>query len=256
MNKNRAVTNNKFVLGTANFNMKYGLNNKKSFFKKKTLSKILRISKRNNIFFLDTARAYNGTEKLLGNFNLSSFNIITKLKNIKEKNNVYDFIQRDVLKSITDLKIKKLYGLLLHRPMELKKPYGNEIYKSLLNLKKKGFIKKVGYSINSPKDLDIIYKKYKPDLIQTPLNVFDQRIIYSGWIKKMKKDNVEIHARSIFLQGLLLRKSINLPRKFNKFKSTFNKWYTWLKKNNLENLMGELEEKKVFQTHKKKNYQN
>ena len=208
------------------------MNNKKNFFKKKTINKILNIAKKNKIFYLDTARTYNNVEKVLGNFNLDKFKIITKIKNIKLNKNIYNFIQNDILKSIYDLRIKNFYGLLIHNPNDLRKKRGKEIYNCLLNLKRKGLIKKIGYSINSPNDLNYLYKKFKPDLIQTPLNVFDQRIIHSGWIKKLKKDKVEIHARSIFLQGLLLRRRGNLPKQFYKFKNTFDKWHKWLDKNN------------------------
>lgn len=232
MKNRKALPANKFVLGTANFNMKYGLNNTKSFFKRSTILKVLKIIKKKNFLYLDTARDYNNTEKILGSFNLKNFKIITKIKNIRTKKNICDDLENNILKSINNLNIKKLYGLLLHSPLDLKKPHGKKIYKVLLSLKKKGFVKKIGYSINSPGDLNTIYKKFKPDLIQTPLNIFDQRIIQSGWLKRMRKDKIEIHARSIFLQGLLLRKKKDIPKRFIKFKNDFNKWYIWLNKNN------------------------
>ena len=40
------------------------------------------------------------------------------------------------------------------------------------------------------------------DIIQLPINVLDHRLIKSGILKKIKKKKIEIHARSIFLQGL------------------------------------------------------
>jgi aryl-alcohol dehydrogenase-like predicted oxidoreductase len=42
------------------------------------------------------------------------------------------------------------------------------------------------------------------DLVQVPVNILDQRLIRSGHLAKLKKAGVEIHARSVFLQGLLL----------------------------------------------------
>ena len=51
------------------------------------------------------------------------------------------------------------------------------------------------------------------EAIQLPLNLFDERFLNSGWIGKLKKNNVEIHIRSIFLQGLILKKE--LPSYFN-----------------------------------------
>ena len=80
-----------------------------------------------------------------------------------------------------------------------------------------------------------LYKKFKPEVVQLPLNVFDQRMLDSGWIDFLKK-KVEIHARSIFLQGLLLRKKNTVPKKFLKSKNEFNNWFDWLKKNKISNL--------------------
>ena len=52
-----------------------------------------------------------------------------------------------------------------------------------------------------------------------------------GYLKELKKRGVEIHARSIFLQGLLLMKRDNLPSKFLKWKKIWDEWFIWLGKN-------------------------
>ena len=49
---------------------------------------------------------------------------------------------------------------------------------------------------------------YNIDVVQIPYNILDKRVIYSGWYRKLKKIGIEVHARSIFLQGLLVNKSI------------------------------------------------
>ena len=48
--------------------------------------------------------------------------------------------------------------------------------------------------------------RFKLDMVQLPYNIIDQNFETSGWIKKLKKMNIKIHVRSIFLQGLLLMK--------------------------------------------------
>ena len=50
----------------------------------------------------------------------------------------------------------------------------------------------------------------------------------SGWLKKLKHKGIEIHARSIFLQGLLLLPKDKLPKKFLRYKKLFKDWYNWL----------------------------
>ena len=64
----------------------------------------------------------------------------------------------------------------------------------------------------------------KPDIIQLPLNVFDQRVIQDGTLKYLKSNNIEIHARSIFLQGLLLMPYEKIPIFFKKWSHKFRDW--------------------------------
>ena len=52
----------------------------------------------------------------------------------------------------------------------------------------------------------------------------------------MKKKKVEIHARSIFLQGLLLMRAKEIPKNLLKNSNSFQKWNLWLKKNKITNL--------------------
>ena len=47
-------------------------------------------------------------------------------------------------------------------------------------------------------------KKFKFHIIQLPINLFDRKLIDNGILSRLKKHGYEIHARSIFLQGLLL----------------------------------------------------
>ena len=75
----------------------------------------------------------------------------------------------------------------------------------MYQLKKKRIIKKIGVSIYSPKDLKQIFKHFVPEVIQVPINIFDNRILKSKWLKLIKKHKISLHARSIFLQGLALK---------------------------------------------------
>ena len=69
-----------------------------------------------------------------------------------------------------------------------------------------------------------------------PLNIFDRRIVKTGWLKKLKKKKIEKHARSIFLKGLLLKDSNKVDIKFNKWKKKIIFFEKWIIKNNLSKL--------------------
>ena len=64
-------------------------------------------------------------------------------------------------------------------------------------------------------------KNFDFDLIQVPFNVFDNRLIQGGQLKELKNKGIEVHARSVFLQGLLLDFK-NLPGYFSTWKKEFN----------------------------------
>ena len=135
--------------------------------------------------------------------------------------------------SLKNLKIKKFEYLLIQDANSLLGKYGEEIYKSTKNIKNIGLTKKIGISIYEFNTLGKILKKFRFDIIQAPLNIIDRRLLKTGWINKLKKKKIEIHVRSVFLQGLLLLKYNQLPKKLKKIKKNWIVWENWLKKNKL-----------------------
>ena len=124
--------------------------------------------------------------------------------------------------------MKSLYGVLIHNPKQLKKYHYEATNKIFKNFKEAGIIKKFGISVYNPKDLNEIIKHLPIDIIQVPINLFDRRMEKSGWLKKLKHKGIEIHARSIFLQGLLLIHKDKIPKKLLRYKKLFKDWYNWL----------------------------
>ena len=135
------------------------------------------------------------------------------------------------------LKVSNLYGLLIHDTKDLKnKKKSKEIYQAFDYLIKKKIVKKIGLSIYEPKELDLYLSNYNFKIVQTPINIFDRRIITSGWLKKLKKKKIEIYARSIFLKGLLLKNSSKIDMAFLKWKKKLIFFEKWTQKNNLSKL--------------------
>lgn len=238
----------KISIGSAKFGFSYGFNDYSSKISKTEVEKILNFSIKNNINSIDTAIDYGETETILGNIGVDKFNITTKIpslsKNIK---NIDNWVQKKIYSSLERLKIKKIKGVLLHNPSQLLNNKGSEIYSSLKNLKQKGLINKIGYSIYTTDELESLYDSFFPDIVQFPFNIFDQRIIKSGWLKKLRKDGVETQARSIFLKGTLLINTNKLPNYFNKWIKHFKYWHDWLSQNNLKPLEAAL----IFVSQKK-----
>ena len=76
---------------------------------------------------------------------------------------------------------------------------------SCLTKKNKKLINKIGVSVYDVDELEEIIDTHQIDIVQLPSNIFDQRFMKSGILARLKSLEVEIHARSTFLQGLLLR---------------------------------------------------
>ena len=228
---------NKIILGSANFDQIYGI--KKNFIKKSEIKKLFDLALKNKIKTIDTSPLYNKSEKIIGLLNNNRFKIISKIpkppKNIKREN-IKKWLKQNVMISLKNLKIKKFECLLLHNANSLLCKNGDEIYKGIRNMKINGLTSKIGVSIYDFNVLDKILKKFKFNLIQAPFNILDQRLVEKGWLKKLKKRKIEVHARSIFLQGILLLKHNQLPKKLIKLSKKLVMWENWLKKNKFSSL--------------------
>ena len=224
---------NKIVIGTANFVNNYNLIKPTNGMSLKNTRSIIKYSSSLGINNYDTAPHYN-SENILGHLAKSETIIYTKIyfdKNANFKKTIIDSVNN----SMRLLKKKKIDGILFHNAKDLLMENKREIWNSMHFLKKKGLIKKIGVSFYNPADLINIVKNFDLDFVQVPVNLFDKRFLDNRIICLLNKKKIEIHARSVFLQGLLLNTKL-IPEKFLKWKSDFNELNYFLKCNQLLNL--------------------
>ncbi len=217
----------KLCLGSVQWGSSYGVSNTNGQTKPNEVLKILNEAHLKGIQLVDTATSYGTAESVLGNYDLNLFSIITKTprleKNIITKLDAEKLIN-EFKQSLQKLNIDSCYGLLLHHKEEIFKKGSEHLIFALNELKSSGLVKKIGISIYDSTKINEIVEKLKPDIIQLPLNVLDQRVIQDGTLKDLKSNNIEIHARSIFLQGLLLMSNEKIPTFFKKWHNKFNDW--------------------------------
>jgi aryl-alcohol dehydrogenase-like predicted oxidoreductase len=139
-----------------------------------------------------------------------------------------DWVQKQVTASLSRLGVSEIYGLLLHRPEQLLGPNGKQFYQILQELKVNGLVQKVGVSIYAPSELVAITKLFRVDLVQSPFNLVDRRLLTTGWVQRLKAEDVEIHTRSTFLQGLLLTSQASMPTQFAPWNELWRRWHQWL----------------------------
>jgi len=195
------------------------------------MDKIWEVARGANISMLDTAISYGNSEENIGATDSVGFEIVTKLPSLPgAETSVAQWVHSQIENSLAKLKRDSVYGLLLHNPADLLGSNGDELLAALINLKRDGLIKKFGVSIYAPTELDSLYSQipsFRLDIVQAPLNVMDQSIASSGWLARLSEMNVEIHIRSVFLQGLLLQQQNERSVGFSRWSSVFAQFDSW-----------------------------
>jgi aryl-alcohol dehydrogenase-like predicted oxidoreductase len=221
----------RLALGAAQFGMAYGIGNTSGQVTQEAVRDILEQAYVNGIDTLDTAIAYGNSEQVVGAVGMSQWRVITKLPPLTGNiNDVAAWAEEQVIASLNRLGVSRLYGLLLHRPELLLGSHGNSLLQVFESLKAQGIVQKTGISIYTPSQLDQLDGLPEIDLVQSPLNLFDQRLITSGWLARLIDRGVEVHARSAFLQGLLLMSASHRPQKFDRWDDVWQMWDHWLSK--------------------------
>lgn len=223
-------------LGTAQFGFDYGITNSNGKVSDDEILKIINYCKKKKIFSLDTASAYGASEKIIGKTKISKFKIVTKIPKIPNHISILeDWVFEKIYESLNFLNLNQIYAVLFHSSKDLLLKKGNKIFKTLQYLKKKKIIKKIGVSVYNTVELETIINNYDIDIVNLPISIANRDFLKNNFLKKIKANNIEIHVRSIFLQGLLLNYN-NIKFKYLMKTNFFQKWDTWLKKNNISAL--------------------
>ena len=232
---------NRLSLGTVQFGLAYGIANKVGQVSLSEANAMMMFAKANGFDALDTASAYGVSEERLGEIGINSFKVVTKLPDMPEGcESIGCWVLEQVHASLERLGLNEVYGLLLHRPENLLRSSGPELYKALQDLKVSGLVQKIGISIYSPSELDTLTSNYRFDLVQAPFNLIDRRLHSSGWLYRLNDLGVEVHTRSTFLQGLLLIAQTEIPHKFSSWSNLWQTWHTWLSNNDVSALNASL----------------
>jgi len=211
----------KLAIGTVQFGLNYGISNTVGQVSIDEVGKIFNYATSKGECFADTAQAYGNSEEVLGLFtDKYPLQIITKLKS--------DFGSDEAVisafsSSLNNLNLSSVYGLLYHDFQSfLNNPGSFEI---LDNFKQEGKVKKIGFSLYYPEELKyLLENKVVFDLIQIPYSIFDRR--FEPYFETLYQHGVEIHVRSVFLQGIIFMDQKKLSNFFNGFQSKLNLFHT------------------------------
>lgn len=227
----------RLALGTAQFGLPYGVSNHDGQPSSQACAAILRDARLAGINTLDTAIAYGSSESVLGELGVQDLQVITKLPAVPQAcPNVANWVSEQISQALARMGKQQLEGLLLHRPAQLNMPFGQTLYNALQEQKEKGLVRKIGISIYAPQELDALPEGMHLDIVQSPLSIIDQRMITTGWAQRLKDQGVELHIRSIFLQGLLLMSTAQRLPRFARWQRLWQTWDRWIAQTGLSPL--------------------
>jgi aryl-alcohol dehydrogenase-like predicted oxidoreductase len=225
-------------IGTVQFGQNYGISNKDGKTSREEVRHILSFAHSQGVSFLDTAPIYGMSEEVLGQI-LSrddNFKIVTKVHPLSQDcfcDRDLTIVEETFSRSLLRLQQQSIYGLLVHQADDLLGANGNLLIAKMIEFKERGLVKKIGASVYNQWQIEAILERHKIDLIQIPINVLDCRLLLSGTLEKLKDIGIEIHARSIFLQGLLLMNPDSLSRYFDSIKEHLKIYHQEIEKYNL-----------------------
>jgi aryl-alcohol dehydrogenase-like predicted oxidoreductase len=213
----------KVILGTVQFGLNYGINNTKGKLSEQEVFKLLETAYDLGIRTLDTAEAYGDSHKIISNFHKNSkkrFNIISKYSssNIEYPNDLIQRIQVHCL----NFNVNCLEGYMFHSYIDFINNF-NKDPKILDKITNSGLVKKIGVSVYSNDEIEDLLNFKNISLIQLPFNLFDNEYQRKEILEKAKKRNIEIHTRSVFLQGLFFKNINALNNSFYPLKSDLTK---------------------------------
>lgn len=228
----------KIGLGTAQWGLRYGIANRRGQPSLDQIRAILVEAAQARVVLLDTASAYGDSERLLGELDVisSGFRVFTKTHRLYAETITKEsvLVLRDAFfESLGRLRCDRVDGLLVHHVGDVLVPGGERIWELMETLKKDRFVSRIGVSVYYPWEVERLLDRFDVDVVQLPFNIYDQRFRSSGVLARLQSANIQVHARSALLQGLLVMQAEELPAYFDSIREHHARLHAKLASNGL-----------------------
>lgn len=204
---------NKLILGTVQFGLNYGINNKSGKPSFDLVCSILDKAFNAGITKLDTAEAYGDAIEIIGRYHKQQrkrFSIISKFHGESKD----FFLESHILSALETLGETNFDAYLFHSYSNFMEQ--RFLLRDLLLQKDKGRIRKVGVSIYTNQEFEAVLQEKEIELVQLPFNLLDNENKRGKLLESAKEKGKEIHTRSVFLQGLFFKDPEVLPEKLSR----------------------------------------
>ena len=122
-----------------------------------------------------------------------------------------DAVEAEVRATLVRLKLTKARAVVVQSASDLFAPAGQALWDRLKKLRDEGLFDQIGVCAYASDDPAGVARRFKPDLLQAPASLLDQRLLLDGSLMAVREMGIEVHLRSIFLNGLLFLPPDRVP---------------------------------------------
>ena len=171
---------------------------------------ILNIAARAQLSVLDVSGVYGGAETILGDLMPRPVPFRVTLSAVRADRGP-DFVENEARASLRRLGVERADAIIVSSPSELFGPHGAALWERLARMKDQGLFAKIGVAAHASDDPVGVARRFKPDILQAPASLLDQRLLADGSLSRIAGMGIEVQLRSIFLNGLLFLPPDRVP---------------------------------------------
>ncbi|MGH6958506.1 MAG: aldo/keto reductase [Caulobacteraceae bacterium] len=174
------------------------------------LRDMLVAAQRAGLGFLDAGAASGRVEQVLGEVlpRPEGFQIL--VRSVRGDRGP-DVAEAEARATLGRLGLQTARAVVVQSASDLFAPSGEALWTRLKALRDQGLFEQVGVCAYASDDPAGLARRFKPDLIQAPASLLDQRLLVDGSLMAVRDMGVEVHLRSIFLNGLLFLPPDRVP---------------------------------------------
>jgi len=204
------------ALGSAQFGSDYGISNDRGRVGEDEVRQIHSLAADYRICQIDAAHYDGDVERTLGRCWPFPSPFKPQVRTLRIEKGL-DWVESRLKRSIEHMGLVRGNAALVDCAEDLVGEQGDALWARLQKLKEDGLVAHIGISAKFEDQPLLLAKRFKPDIVQVPISVFDQRLIQNGSVEALGDMGIEVQARSVFLQGLLFLPREKLPQNLQAF---------------------------------------
>lgn len=192
------------ALGTANWGGRYGAPGREATVDGPTAQALATAFLAAGHDLIDTAPAYGAAEELVGSVLVGRARVISKVPaSVMAERDAPRLAVESLRRSLGLTRVLRFAGVLLHDASAATRDDGRAV-DVVAAVRDADLADRVGVSVYDPAEAAAAVERLGADLVQLPCNLLDQRFIAAGTVRDLVAHGVEVHLRSVFLNGVLL----------------------------------------------------